>query len=62
MKGSIAGTYSLLGGFGILLLTKAGGALFDSTGPGSPFYMMAAFNAVLLIVGISVGITQGLGR
>lgn len=54
IKGSIAGTYSLLGGFGILLLTKAGGALFDSTGPGSPFYMMAAFNALLLVVGISV--------
>lgn len=60
MKGSIAGTYSLLGGFGILLLTKAGGALFDSTGPGSPFYMMSAFNAVLLVVGIFVGIKQGL--
>lgn len=60
MKGSIAGTYSLLGGFGILLLTKAGGTLFDSTGPGSPFYMMAAFNAVLLIVGVFVGIKQGL--
>jgi hypothetical protein len=54
IKGSIAGTYSLLGGFGILLLTKAGGALFDSTGPGSPFYMMAAFNALLLVVGVSV--------
>lgn len=62
MKGSIAGTYSLLGGFGILLLTKAGGALFDGTGPGSPFYMMAAFNAVLLVVGVFVGIKQGLQR
>lgn len=58
MKGSIAGTYSLLGGFGILLLTKAGGALFDSTGPGSPFYMMAAFNGVLLVVGVVVGVGQ----
>ncbi|KAJ4345985.1 hypothetical protein N0V95_005808 [Ascochyta clinopodiicola] len=58
MKGSIAGTYSLLGGFGILLLTKLGGALFDSTGPGSPFYMMAAFNAVLLVVGVVVGVGQ----
>ncbi|KAL1612076.1 hypothetical protein SLS60_000299 [Paraconiothyrium brasiliense] len=48
LKGSIAGTYSLLGGFGILLLTKAGGALFDSSGPGAPFYMMAGFNALLL--------------
>jgi hypothetical protein len=54
IKGSIAGTYSLLGGFGILLLTKAGGALFDSTGPAAPFYMMAGFNALLLIVGIGV--------
>lgn len=62
MKGSIAGTYSLFGGFGILLLTKAGGALFDSTGPGSPFYMMAAFNFVLLIVGVSVGIKQRFAR
>jgi hypothetical protein len=54
IKGSIAGTYSLLGGFGILLLTKAGGALFDSTGPGAPFYMMAGFNVLLLVVGIGV--------
>lgn len=54
IKGSIAGTYSLLGGFGILILTKAGGALFDSSGPGAPFYMMAAFNALLLIVGVGV--------
>jgi hypothetical protein len=54
IKGSIAGTYSLLGGFGILLLTKAGGALFDSTGPGAPFYMMAAFNALLLVVCVGV--------
>lgn len=60
MKGTIAGTYSLLGGFGILLLTKAGGALFDSAGPGSPFYMMAAFNALLLVVGVFVSIKQGL--
>lgn len=54
IKGSIAGTYSLLGGLGILILTKAGGALFDSSGPGAPFYMMAVFNAVLLVVGIGV--------
>lgn len=54
IKGSIAGTYSLLGGFGILLLTKAGGALFDTNGPGAPFYMMAIFNAILLVVAVGV--------
>ncbi|OCK76847.1 hypothetical protein K432DRAFT_334974 [Lepidopterella palustris CBS 459.81] len=58
LKGSIAGTYSLAGGAGILLLTKAGGALFDSSGPGSPFYMMAGFNAVLLVVGLGVGLRE----
>ncbi|KAF2000721.1 hypothetical protein P154DRAFT_522321 [Amniculicola lignicola CBS 123094] len=58
LKGSIAGTYSLLGGFGILLLTKAGGALFDESGPGAPFFMMASFNALLLVVGLGVGVRE----
>jgi MFS family permease len=48
LKGSIAGVYSLCGGFAILLLTKLGGYLFDRLSNGAPFYMMAVFNAVLL--------------
>lgn len=62
IKGSIAGTYSLLGGFGILLLTKAGGTLFDSSGPGAPFYMMAGFNAILLVVTLGVSVWQATGQ
>lgn len=58
LKGSIAGTYSLLGGFGILLLTKAGGALFDVSGPSAPFYMMASFNALLLVVGTGAAVWE----
>jgi len=49
LQGSIAGMYSLAGGAGILLLTKAGGALFDSWSVGAPFWMMAVFNGVLAI-------------
>ena len=49
LKGSIAGIYSLAGGAGILLLTKLGGALFDSWTPGAPFFIMAIFNAMLLV-------------
>lgn len=56
LKGSIAGVYSLSGGAAILLLTKLGGALFDSLSPGAPFYMMAIFNAVLLTIGIGAGV------
>ncbi len=57
MKGSIAGVYSLAGGAGILLLTKAGGVLFDKVSPASPFYMLAGFNLALLAVGTVAGIS-----
>jgi hypothetical protein len=56
LKGAIAGVYSLSGGAAILLLTKLGGALFDSLSPGAPFYMMAIFNAILLVIGTGAGI------
>ncbi|KAI9807022.1 MAG: hypothetical protein M1825_005739 [Sarcosagium campestre] len=56
LKGSIAGIYSLSGGAGILLLTKLGGYLFDSVSSSAPFYMLAAFNALLLFVGLIVGV------
>ena len=49
LQGSVAGVYSFCGGAGILLLTKLGGYLFDSKSPGSPFIMMAVFNAILLV-------------
>ena len=58
LKGSIAGVYSLAGGAGILLLTKLGGSLFDTTSPASPFYMLAAFNALLLLAAIVAGLYE----
>ena len=58
LKGSIAGVYSLAGGTGILLLTKLGGSLFDDSSPASPFYMLAAFNALLLGAAIVAGLYE----
>lgn len=55
LKGSIAGIYSFAGGAGILLLTKLGGSLFDSWTPGAPFFLMAIFNAILLVAVALVG-------
>lgn len=52
LKGSIAGVYSLCGGAAILLLTKLGGHLFDKVSTGAPFYMMAVFNSILLVVSL----------
>ncbi|KAI9670953.1 MAG: hypothetical protein M1831_005038 [Alyxoria varia] len=60
LKGSIAGIYSLAGGAGILLLTKLGGLLFDRLSPGAPFYMLAIFNAILLVVALACGVGQTL--
>ena len=54
LKGSVAGVYSFYGGAGILLLTKVGGTLFDSTSHAAPFYMMASFNGILLLAGVAV--------
>ncbi|KAI9776949.1 MAG: hypothetical protein M1839_009191 [Geoglossum umbratile] len=58
LKGSIAGVYSLAGGAGILLLTKLGGYLFDSLSKGAPFYMLAAFNGVLLLIGVLCSVME----
>lgn len=58
LKGSIAGVYSLAGGAGILLLTKAGGLMFDRVHPGAPFFLMAGFNGMLLIVGTGCAVWE----
>ncbi|KAK2758665.1 hypothetical protein FQN54_003355 [Arachnomyces sp. PD_36] len=58
LKGSIAGVYSLYGAVGILLLTKLGGLLFDTVSPSAPFYILAIFNGILLVVGIFCGLVQ----
>ncbi|TQS34238.1 hypothetical protein Golomagni_05386 [Golovinomyces magnicellulatus] len=58
LKGSIAGVYSLYGGAAIITLTKLGGYLFDKLSIGAPFYIMAIFNSILLIIGFGTGIFQ----
>lgn len=55
LKGSVAGIYSFYGGAGILILTKGGGALFDTATTAAPFYMMASFNVILLLATVAVG-------
>lgn len=58
LKGTIAGVYSWCGGAAILLLTKLGGYLFDSWSHGAPFYMMAVFNAILLLATLGVDVVR----
>ncbi|KAJ4391078.1 hypothetical protein N0V93_004692 [Gnomoniopsis smithogilvyi] len=61
LKGTIAGVYSWCGGAAILLLTKLGGWLFDRLSRGAPFYMMAVFNAALLLAALGVDVVR-MGR
>jgi MFS family permease len=56
LKGSIAGIYSFYGGAAILILTKVGGSMFDKVDIGAPFYIMAAFNGILLVVSGVLGV------
>lgn len=58
LKGTIAGVYSWCGGAAILLLTKLGGFLFDKWSHGAPFYMMAVFNAILLVATLGVDVVR----
>ncbi|KAL4989854.1 major facilitator superfamily domain-containing protein [Aspergillus falconensis] len=62
LKGSIAGVYSLFGGAGILVLTKLGGLLFDDLSSGAPFYIMAGFNGLLVIVCVVSGLVASQWR
>jgi hypothetical protein len=56
LKGSIAGVYSFYGGAAILVLTKVGGLLFDKVSLGAPFYIMAIFNAFLMLVCLTLSL------
>jgi len=58
LKGSLAGVYSFYGGASILILTKLGGALFDNTSVGAPFYIMAAFNSILFCASAIIGLKK----
>ena len=62
LKGSIAGVYSLFGGAAILLLAKLGGFLFDNLSHRAPFYMMAIFNAMLLVASLLMDASRTYSR
>ena len=62
LKGSIAGVYSWFGGAAILLLTKAGGYLFDEVANGAPFYMMAGFNGVWFVASLGIDMAREFRR
>jgi len=49
-RGAVLGTFTLSGSVGMVCLTFAGGQVFDWIGPGAPFGLMAAMNAVVVLM------------
>jgi len=47
-RGAVLGTFSLMGGVGIMCLTYIGGRVFDGFGPTAPFVMMGGINLIVL--------------
>lgn len=54
IRGSVFGTQSFFGALGILILSIAGGRLYDGIGPHAPFYAVAAANSLVLLAGLYV--------
>lgn len=52
IRGSVAGAYSLAGGCGVLLISKVGGNLFDKSGPGVPFILMAVLQGIAFSISL----------
>lgn len=48
-RGAVLGTFSLMGASGIMLLTLAGGFVFDRLGQTAPFTMMGLVNLAVLV-------------
>jgi MFS family permease len=58
IRGSVAGVYSLIGGFGIMLASKLGGMLFDSWWMGGPFVVMGSLHTMVTLSAFCVFIYE----
>jgi len=51
-RGSVIGAFNISGAFGILLITVAGGRLFDGMSPKAPFLIVGVINLFVMAAGI----------
>ncbi|CDW86717.1 major facilitator superfamily mfs_1 [Stylonychia lemnae] len=59
IRGSLQGTYQLIGTFGVLSFTKVGAYLYNDFGPSYPFLYVACFDGLFLFaLGILVTFTK----
>lgn len=58
-RGSILGAFNVAGALGIMLVTLAGGYLFDHVDPRAPFVLVGVINILLLLASVLVRLHQG---
>ncbi len=51
-RGSVMGAFNISGAVGILLITMAGGRLFDGMSPKAPFLIVGAINLAVMAAGV----------
>lgn len=61
-RGSVIGTFNLFGALGILVLSLAGGWLFDHVGPSAPFVMVGILNGAVALISWRVQRAEAAGR
>ncbi|KAI9282080.1 major facilitator superfamily domain-containing protein [Umbelopsis sp. AD052] len=54
LRGSISGTYSFIGAFGIIIISKVGGVLFDKWMKGAPFLLLGIGHCLVAVFSIVV--------
>lgn len=57
-RGSVMGAFNISGAVGILLITMAGGRLFDGMSPKAPFLIVGAINLLVMGLGMFVRIRE----
>ena len=62
IRGSIAGYYSVIGGFGILFITQLGGHIFDLWMESGPFVILGILHGVMLLATIFVKVSYRFRR
>ena len=61
-RGAVLGTFSLMGALGMMLLTLAGGIIFDRIGRTAPFIMMGVVNALVLFAALALRRSESVAR
>jgi MFS family permease len=61
-RGSVIGAFNLCGALGILVLSVAGGWLFDHVGPAAPFVMVGICNGAVALASLFVQRAEAAGR